>query len=441
MKKILVRFFILAVLATSLVACVGKNGTINVQKASQFVTIEDGHFVKNGNPYYFVGANFWYGAILASTGEGGDRERLSLELDSLQAIGVDNLRILVGGDGENGLPSRIRPTLQMKPGIYNDTILDGLDYLIAELERRDMKAVLYLNNAWEWSGGYSVYLQWAGYGKAPIPAVDGWPAYMEYVAQYMKSPEAQGLFAAHVKLILSRFNVYTGRPYTEEPAIMSWQVANEPRCFADDNKEAFVLWTDTVTALIRSIDTNHLISIGSEGKHGCEQDIELYEKIHQNRNVDYLNIHIWPYNWGWASEQTLAESLDDAKTKTIAYIEEHKALAEKYSKPIVLEEFGYPRDGFRFSRESTTTSRDEYYGFVFDYLVEQAAQRGLFAGCNFWAWGGSAKPSAEHEYWQQGDPYTGDPAQEQQGLNSVFNTDSTMNVIRTANRRLQEIVK
>ena len=48
---------------------------------------------------YYVGTNFWYGAILASQGQGGDRQRLSRELDQLQSIGVNNLRVLVGSDG------------------------------------------------------------------------------------------------------------------------------------------------------------------------------------------------------------------------------------------------------------------------------------------------------------------------------------------------------
>lgn len=50
-----------------------------------------------------------------------------------------------------------------------------------ELRRRDMTAVLFLNNSWDWSGGYSMYLKWAGYGEPPVPEIDGWPAYMEYV--------------------------------------------------------------------------------------------------------------------------------------------------------------------------------------------------------------------------------------------------------------------
>ena len=130
----------------------------------------------NRGGQYFIGTNFWYGAILGSEGEGGDRARLAEELDALNSIGVSNLRVLVGGDGPDGIPTRVSPTLQKEPGVYNDTIFRGLDFLLAEMGRRDMKAVLYLNNSWEWSGGYGMYLEWAGAGKAVIPAVDGYPA-------------------------------------------------------------------------------------------------------------------------------------------------------------------------------------------------------------------------------------------------------------------------
>ena len=102
----------------------------------------------NNQPYYFVGTNFWYGAILGSKGQGGDRERLIRELDFMNANGIDNLRILIGADGENGVPSKVEPTLQTAPGVYNDTIFDGLDFLLAEMGKRGMKAVLYFTNSW-----------------------------------------------------------------------------------------------------------------------------------------------------------------------------------------------------------------------------------------------------------------------------------------------------
>ena len=43
---------------------------------ADFVRVENGHFVRDGKPYYYVGTNFWYGAILGSEGQGGDRQRL-----------------------------------------------------------------------------------------------------------------------------------------------------------------------------------------------------------------------------------------------------------------------------------------------------------------------------------------------------------------------------
>ena len=33
-----------------------------------FVQVKDGQFYRNGQPYSYVGANFWYGPILASEG-------------------------------------------------------------------------------------------------------------------------------------------------------------------------------------------------------------------------------------------------------------------------------------------------------------------------------------------------------------------------------------
>ena len=89
------------------------------QQQSDFVTVQDGHFMRGGKPYYYVGTNFWYGAILGSEGQGGDRERLCRELDAMKAVGIDNLRILVGSDGERGVTTKVEPTLQIAPGVIN----------------------------------------------------------------------------------------------------------------------------------------------------------------------------------------------------------------------------------------------------------------------------------------------------------------------------------
>lgn len=409
--------------------------------SAQFVTTKNGHFERNGKPYYYVGTNFWYGAILASNGQGGDRKRLHRELDKMKAMGIDNLRILVGSDGERGVQaSKVEPTLQVKPGVYNDTILDGLDYLLYEMQKRQMVAVLYLNNSWEWSGGYSFYLAHAGEKHVPTPQEAGYGVFMDFMAKYATNRKAHQLFYNYVRFILTRTNRYTGKTYADDPAIMSWQIGNEPRAFSKEALPAFCRWIGEAAALIRSLDRNHLISIGSEGKWGCEGDMKVYEKICADRNVDYCNIHLWPYNWSWARKDHLAEDLEQSCRNTKDYIDEHLTICAKLKKPLVMEEFGFPRDDFKFSLDSPTRTRDSYYKFVFSLVADNAETGGNFAGCNFWGWGGFAQPA--HEQWQVGDDYCGDPSQEAQGLNSVFVSDeSTLGVIREQVERMNRINK
>lgn len=424
------RLFHILLLGSLVAAC---GGTQTTQEDDHYVTVgDDGNFYIGDSVYKFVGANFWYGAILGSEGQGGNRERLAKELDLMQANGIDNIRVLVGGDGREDIASHIRPVLQTQPGVYNDTILDGLDYMMAELEKRQMKAVLYLNNAWEWSGGYGTYLEWAGLGLVPDLNTEGWNAYRQRVSQFVLSDSAKAMAARHVDFIVSRTNRYTGKPYSESPALMTWEIANEPRAFAGDSvtKAAFYDWIMTTARQIKAIDPNHLVSTGSEGLNGTETDLDLWARIHNAPEIDYAIIHLWPYNWMWISHDDKASVIDSVETSlahTIDYIQRH---ADVTDKPLVLEEFGYPRDGMEIAPGTSTTARDRFYKGVFDLINTT----GLIKGCNIWGWGGYAQPT--HEFWEPWDDYTGDPSQEAQGLNSVFASDTTtLAIIRKASKK------
>lgn len=399
--------------------------------SNEFVKVDsNGQFTLCDKPYRFIGTNLWYGPILASEGPGGDRQRLMTELDSLQAMGVDNLRVLAGGDGNRTITSHIEPNLQLKPGVYDQNLLQGLDFFLAELERRQMKAVIYLTNSWEWSGGYGTYLEWAGHGECPLPNVDGYEAYVNHARKFVADSAAKAMYADHVRAIVSRVNTVTGKPYSESPAIMSWQICNEPRCFDRSNKALFKEWLIESARLIKSIDPNHLVSTGSEGKYGCEVDLDLWAEIHNSEAIDYANIHIWPYNWRWVTASTLTEQLPQAISNTAIYLAQHRA---KTSKPLVLEEFGYPRDDMKLAPGSPVTARDVYYRYVFSLMDAEESQ---LNGVNFWGWGGDVTP--QHETWLPGDVYTSDPAQEPQGLYSVFAADSTtVDAIRQATRSLK----
>lgn len=417
----------------------------------KYVSVHDGRFYQGIREYRYVGANMWYGAILGSEGEGGNRPRLLQELDDMQRAGIDNVRVLIGG--QRGVKAGLRdfvvqPLLELEPGVYNDTLLLGLDFLMAELEKRQMKAVLYFNNAWEWSGGYSSYLEWAGAGEAPNPR-DGWREFRDYNGSFVTNLKARELALNNVRHIVSRVNTVTGRPYTESPALMTWEVANEPRCFIpdQDHKDAFVDFIGETARLIKSIDPNHLVTTGSEGRHGCEEDLDLFTRIHSLPEVDYSCIHIWPFNWSWMGKYvatakeaisvngpaSVVESVERSCKNTLDYIDEAYAVMQPIGRPIVLEEFGYPRDGYQIAATSPTTGRDAYYKYVFSIIRDS----GKIAGCNFWSWGGRA--NVKHDSWQHGDDYTGDPAQEEQGLNSVFSSDaSTMEIIRQMTQQIRK---
>ena len=412
-----------------------KNGTDKSYRSGH-VTAEGTQFLHKGKPYRYIGTNMWYASVLASTGEGGNRERFCKELDNLKAIGVTNLRILTGPDAGSDLANPAKPYLQTAPGVLNDTILQGLDFAIAELEKRGMHAVIYLNNAWDWSGGFGFYLKECGYGDSPNTNEDGgYDRYVNYCADFAREPRALEMYYNYIKSIISRTNSVTGRAYKDEPAIMAWQLCNEPRPFAKENKVAFAEWISTAAALIKSIDPNHLVSTGSEGKYGCEVDMELYEQIHADKNIDYLTIHIWPVNWGWAKRSDPDSDIENACEKSLAYLHEHEAVAKRLNKPLVVEEFGFCRQGNVSGTEIPVESRDRFYSAIFacvekNILLKKdeksgdlVTEEGVLAGCNFWGWGGSGRP---HDLvWQPGDDFLCDPPHEPQGWYSVFDCDTT----------------
>lgn len=395
-------------------------------KAADFVTTRGTQFFTPdapNTPYYFIGTNFWYAPILASEGQGGNRDRLSAELKELKRLGINNLRILVGADTGSANANTVTPYLQSEPGVLNDTLLDGLDYLVKEMEELNLYGVFYLTNSWDWSGGFGFYLKNTGHSDSPNAEGEGYDAYLKYASEFSKDKAAQELFFNFTRAIVSRTNRYTNKPYKESPAIMSWQLCNEPRPFADDAKEGFEEWIVKAAKIIKSIDPNHLVSVGSEGLVGCENDLALYERIHNVPEIDYLTIHIWPVNWGWSSRGALFTSLPNVYVKATEYIEKHVRIAKKCNKPLVIEEFGYPRNNNFFSPGTKTDNRDSFYKFVFEQVVKSKAANGAVAGVNFWGWGGAGRP--QDRTWKHGNDYLCDPPHEPQGWYSVFDNDTT----------------
>jgi mannan endo-1,4-beta-mannosidase len=415
-------------------------------RPDEFVKTDGIRFTLKNKPYSFVGTNIWYGAYLGSTESYGNRPRLVKELDNLASLGINNLRVL-GSSELSPLKNSLSPAFTVKPGLYNESLLVGLDFLLAEMGRRHMKAVVYLNNFWEWSGGMVTYLYWTNGGSfinLNDPA-HPWPEFAEFSAQFYSSDLAKALYWGYVRTLVNRTNTITGKPYKDDPAIMAWQLSNEPRAgeaTALANGPAYLGWIADSAALIRSQDPNHLVSLGQEGLMGMAGHEKLLIDAHEH--VDYVTAHIWPQNWGWLDPKDIPGTFDTTAAKVKTYIDAHAAIARGIDKPLVFEEFGAPRDDAAACQPgSPATYRDRMFGQIFAAVEDGIRQNTPVAGSNFWAWGGYGRAQhADHVMLPGETAYVGDPPQEPQGLNSVFDIDdSTIALIKSHGARLKALTR
>jgi mannan endo-1,4-beta-mannosidase len=417
-----------------------------IKEKDGFIRVQGTQFFHNGKPYYFAGANLWYGCYLGSPGETGDRPRLLRELDTLQTYGITNLRLLAASE-ESYIRRSIKPAIQKAAGVDDDSLLMGLDFILSEIAKRHMHAVLYLNNYWEWSGGMAQYVVWATGmdGADPTDPRKGYGNFMDFSAEFYSTPKAIELYEEYIKRIITRTNFINGRKYSEDPSIMSWQLANEPRPGRDGesgrkNLPAFYEWINRTAKYIHGLDTNHLVSTGSEGKVGCIQIEEAFLESHKSHDIDYLTFHLWPLNWGWFNPKRISETLPSSEQNAVEYINLHLEMARILHKPIVLEEFGIGRDSAEIIPGTPTTARNHFYQMLFRTLYDSASGGAPIAGSNVWAWGGEGKARHSDGVWQQGDPYVGDPPQEPQGRNSIFVQDkSTLDIIGVHARKMEKL--
>ncbi|MBP7707558.1 MAG: hypothetical protein KA243_09975 [Candidatus Aminicenantes bacterium] len=384
--------------------------------AGPFVKVEDGRFTLDGKPHYFVGANFWQGMNLAVDGPSGDRPRLLRELDRLGGLGVTNLRVMASSEGPNTEPYRMVPALMTAPGEYDGSVLDGLDFLLAEMGKRGMRAVMVLNNFWQWSGGMAQYVSWKEH--SPIPYPGDYEKFIAYAARFYGYPECQDWFRDHIAMVVGRINPYTGRKYRDDPAVFSWELANEPRRYPQS-------WIDETAAYIHSLDPNHPVTTGSEGAPPGEPGQD-FTATHRSPGIDYATIHIWPQNWDWYDPKRPATYKAVAEPRAAAYFRKLADETKALGKPLVLEEFGLARDWAsrknNLDPASTTATKDLYYAALYALVEESVASGGPCQGDNFWAWAGEARP---------GMSWVGDPPHEPAGWYSVYDADlSTLALIR-----------
>jgi mannan endo-1,4-beta-mannosidase len=315
------------------------------------------------------------------------------------------------------------PALMESPGVYNESVLDGLDFFMSEVGKRDMKAVMVLNNYWQWSGGMGQYVSWSNGTSIPYPG--DWGTFISYVSSFYSCEECQMWYRDHIKMMVTHVNPYTGLAYRDDPAVFAWELANEPRRYPYG-------WVTGTAAYIKSLDPYHMVTTGSEGTPPGET--LDFKRTHDSPDIDYATIHIWPQNWGWY-DPVNPDSYDRAEQNALEYLRRHVYDAAVLNKPLVLEEFGLARDWEPvhdiYDPQSSTLYRDRFYKAMFGEVFDIIQKGGTLAGDNFWAWGGASRP---------GDGWLGDPPHETPGWYSVYNTDeSTIAIIADHAKDMMQI--
>jgi mannan endo-1,4-beta-mannosidase len=408
--------------------------------AKDFVKVIDGKLYHQGQPYFFMGTNFWQGMNLAIK----NPDQLKRELNQLESLGVKQLRIMALSEGPDSEPYRVTPAVITRPTQLREDLLIGLDLLLVEMKKRQMTAVVCLSNFWPWSGGFAQWVSWFEKSSIPYPPPHpngNWSVFQEYSSRFYTIPQAVKAQQEMVKKIITRTNSLSGIAYTDDPTIMSWELANEPR--GGRYRKEFQDWIKSSAKLIKSLDKNHLLTVGSEGETMNPLDAgNDFLADHALSEIDYTTIHVWVENWGVYDPKNALATMPAAFALLADYIKTHAEKTKQLKKPMILEEFGIARDLRSMSPLSTTLNRDQYYQEAFLQTLNYMKNNGIVSGVNFWAWSGEARPKLPGGLWRSGDDLLGDPPHEEQGWYGVYNTDkSTLKLIQEYAQKFELLKK
>ena len=295
-----------------------------------FVQRSGQQLLVNGAPYRIAGANNYYLAYV-------QEDVQTAVLDLADPLNLNTLRIWAfldaGAPGPNDVYFQFWDSAKQAPSYHDGPNgLERLDRAIALAGQRGFRVILTLTNNWPDFGGMPQYVKWLG-----LPAKN----------HFYRSEVARQAYRNWVEQLIMRRNSITGRLYRDEPAILAWELSNEPRCETDDGKplddgvQTLIAWVDEMSRFIRSLDANHLIAVGDEGyfRHQLSGGNALFngrygvscEELLGVGLVDFGTCHLYPQQMGAGH---------DPVEFGLMWIREHQQAAERANKPMLLEEYG-----------------------------------------------------------------------------------------------------
>ncbi|MFH1864428.1 MAG: cellulase family glycosylhydrolase [Candidatus Eisenbacteria bacterium] len=346
----LMRFPILPLVLSAIVTCPSTVAAENVGT----VSVEGDSFILDGAPFYYVGCNNYYLMVFAA--DPGLRSYVEEVQAEAAGLGLTVLRTWAFNDGAGQWNA-----LQTSPGVYQEYVFEGLDYVLNLADEYGLRVILPLVNDWDDYGGMNQYVAWSGTASAHD--------------DFYSDENCRSWYKDHVYTVLNRVNTFNGRVYREDPTVFAWELANEPRCESDPTGATLGEWIVEMSSYIKSIDAAHLVTTGSEGFYGpAGPDHNPHSWMsslgvdfvphHAVETIDFACIHGWPDWWGMDYAQSMSWMSDHIDDST-----------ELLGKPVILEEFG---------KQRPVETRDLFFQGWFDEIY-QAAQAGEAAGgSNLW---------------------------------------------------------
>ncbi|KAK7989325.1 hypothetical protein PG989_009640 [Apiospora arundinis] len=287
----------------------GTSTKINVPASTNFASTSGTKFNVDGSTKYLAGTNSYWISFLTSNAD------VEKALDTLVDSGLKVLRIW-GFNDVTARPGSGTVYFQhlSASGSTINTGVDGLqrlDYVVAAAEIRGIKLIINFVNNWDDYGGIAAYVRAFGGSKT------SWYTNTAAQAQYRK----------YVQAVVTR--------YANSPAIFAWELANEPRCNGC-NTDVIYNWAASTSAYVKSLDPNHMVTLGDEGmgipgdgsypyQYGEGTDFVKNLGI---KTLDFGTFHMYPDHWGtdynWGN----------------GWIEAHGKACVAAGKPCMLEEYG-----------------------------------------------------------------------------------------------------
>ena len=118
------------------------------------VTRDGNHFLLGGHPYHYAGCNNYYQMVYAA--DPGLRPYVDEVLEEAAAMGLRVIRTWGFNDGVEQWNA-----LQLEPGIYDEQVFQGLDYVLHRADELGLRVILPLVNNWDDYGGMNQYVQWS----------------------------------------------------------------------------------------------------------------------------------------------------------------------------------------------------------------------------------------------------------------------------------------